>query len=116
MLPHSVCKISGYANVELFPFLDNIDPPGIQICPLKVVKPEYIESPPVQEGFLYNCSPGRNPAGGGTSASASADEYQMVNSDYVGTLPSELIIRLCIACLLFHDLISLSRDMASARV
>jgi len=59
MLPHSICKISGYANVELFPFFDNIDPPGIQICPLKVVKPEYIESPPEQEGFLYNGSPGR---------------------------------------------------------
>ena len=57
-----------------------------------------------------------NPAGGGTSASASAIVYQVINSDYVGTLPSKLIIRSCIACLLFHDLISLSRDMASARV
>ena len=59
MLPHSICKISGYANVELFPFFDDIDPPGIQICPLKVVKPDYIKSPPEQEGFLYNGSPGR---------------------------------------------------------
>jgi hypothetical protein len=81
MLPHSICKISGYANVELFPFFDDIDPPGIQIFPLKVVKPEYIESPPEQEGFLYTGSPGRNPAGDGTSAVASAAGYQVVNSD-----------------------------------
>jgi len=65
---------------------------------------------------LKSGSPGRNPAGDGTSASASATVYQVVNSDYVGTLPSELTIKSRIACLLFQDLISLSRDMASARV
>jgi len=38
MLTHPVNKVGGYTNIKLFLFLDDVNPPDIQIGPLKVVK------------------------------------------------------------------------------
>ena len=38
MLTHPVNKVGSYTNVELPLFFDDVNPPNIQISPLKLVK------------------------------------------------------------------------------